>query len=95
MGNYDEKKGDMQMKNKKAIKVLQWAGVLLLAAVVLLGAITAPMAEASKLEASHIKKLNDVIPFPGSTGASLSWHAANVKKAAQIASILLISFIFL
>jgi len=60
MDNYDEKKGDMQMKNKKAIKVLQWAGVLLLAAVVLLGTVTAPMAEASKLEASHIEKLENV-----------------------------------
>ena len=60
MDNYDEKKGDMQMKNKKAIKVLQWTGVLLLAVVMLLGTITAPMAEASKLEASHIEKLENV-----------------------------------
>ena len=54
------KKGDKQMKNKKALKVLQFVLIPVLAAVVLLGSILGPAAEASKLEASYIKKLDNV-----------------------------------
>ena len=60
MDNYDEKKGDMQMKNKKPLQILQWVLIPLLAVVMILGIVMAPMAEASKLEASHIKKLENV-----------------------------------
>ena len=48
------------MKNKKPLKGLQWALVPLLAVVMLLGSVTPPLAEASKLEASYIQKLDNV-----------------------------------